>query len=58
MVFDDSPNQIAWCGALLSGKHLELVEDVIRKLRGSPHNDHYPMPGPLPPLHYKIRLIR
>ena len=45
MILDNPPNQIAWRGALLSGKHLELLEHQIREFHGSPHNYHCPMPG-------------
>src|ERR1039458_10092835 len=47
MILDNPPNQIAWRGALRSGKHLELLEDQIREFHGSPHNYHCPMSGSL-----------
>src|SRR5437660_2974040 len=43
MVLDNPPNQIAWRRALSSGKHLELLEDSIRKFHCSLHNSHCPM---------------
>ena len=45
MILDNSTNQIAWRGALLSGKYLELMEDLIGKFHSSPHNCHCSMSG-------------
>jgi hypothetical protein len=43
MILDNPPNQIAGRGALLSGEHLDLPEDRLRKLPCSPHHDRCPM---------------
>jgi hypothetical protein len=47
MILDNPPNQIAWRGSLSLGKHLELLEDLLRKFHCSLHSNHCPMSGSL-----------
>ena len=42
MILDNPPNQIAGCGALSSGNHLELLEDHLRQFHSSVHHHHCP----------------
>ena len=43
MILDNPPDQVAWRFAFLSGKHLDLLEDHLRKFHGSLHDNHCPM---------------
>src|ERR1019366_5150340 len=45
MLLYDPPNQIARCAALSFGKHLELLEDLLRELDCSLHENHCPTSG-------------
>ena len=47
MILDNPPNQIAGRGALSFGQHLELLEEHLRKVHGSLHDNHCPMSGSL-----------
>jgi len=48
MIFDNSPNQIAWRRALSFCKNLKLLEDPFRKFDCRVHNNSCPMSGSRP----------